>query len=441
MKTLAILKYEWIHFIRSPFKIAAVALFVLASLYGLHNASSLYHTQASEIKQIQSKAETSKAEVIAYYDNHQKGPEGRPWVDVTTPFWAMWYSNLHHFKTPSPLMVYGIGQSEQYGYYKKVTFTNSPYDADMAEEIANPERLQTGSLDFTFAIIYLLPLLLMICLYNVKGYEIDSGILPIIAVQAANTRPWIWIRISFYTVLAITILALLFVYGGMLTPVFYTHLNDVFSFFLWTLLYLSIWVIGFGVLIQFGFASTTNTLKMVGVWLLFTFIIPGAVHQWISMQYPVNLMTDFIDAQRDERDQLYALPDSIFQQKLNEKFPQILNSVIMNDSLNRTTAMNESSYALTNDLTKNSLESIEESYRQKNNAIKRSYWINPVTLFQNKFNSITKTHFDDYQNYRDEIQQLIDHQIEIMVLDIWNGIEVDKKTYLEYRSMLNANKK
>ena len=33
---------------------------------------------------------------------------------------------------------------------------SSPYDADMVEEIANPERLQTGHLDFTFVAILLI---------------------------------------------------------------------------------------------------------------------------------------------------------------------------------------------------------------------------------------------------------------------------------------------
>ena len=41
---------------------------------------------------------------------------------------------------------------------------------------------------------------------------------------------------------------------------------------------------------------------MVGVWLLFTFFIPAATQQWVTTTYPANLMTDLIDAQRDERE-------------------------------------------------------------------------------------------------------------------------------------------
>ena len=55
----------------------------------------------------------------------------------------------------------------------------------------------------------------------------------------------------------------------------------------------------------------------------------------------------------NERDKLYALSDSILQQKLNKKFPQILNGSVMKDSLKPSAALNESTYALTNDLNKN----------------------------------------------------------------------------------------
>lgn len=439
MRTSAVLKYEWIHFVRSPFKVVAVILFVLAAIYGLNNASDLYHTQSSEIESIETKAKESQNETIDYYDNNQKGPEGRPWVNVTEPFWAMWMTDTYHFKPPSPLIVFGVGQAEQFGYYKRVTFFSSPYDADMAEEIANPERLQTGYLDFVFSVIYLLPLLLMICLYNVKGTEVDTGIYPLISIQAIKTKQWLWTRIGFYLVLVTVVLISLLIYGGVLTNVFENNSSSFFTIFGWTLLYLIIWTLIFGLILQYGSFSIGNTLKMVGVWILFTFIIPGTVHQWISTEYPANLMTDFVDAQRDERSALQALPDSIVQQKLNELYPSILNSPAMKDSLKRQPALMDSYTVFYNQLNKKGIEPIEASFRQKNNAITRLHWINPVSYFQNKFNHLTKTHFDDYQNYRNEIQGMIDKQINVLVEDTWNNKIIDKKAYLNYINILNDN--
>ncbi|MEL6864071.1 MAG: hypothetical protein AAFP19_06620 [Bacteroidota bacterium] len=49
MKNLSLFFYEWKHFVRSPFKVVALLLFVLAGLYGLHNGANLYHEQMAQI--------------------------------------------------------------------------------------------------------------------------------------------------------------------------------------------------------------------------------------------------------------------------------------------------------------------------------------------------------------------------------------------------------
>ena len=173
MSGLSIFLYEWKHFVRSPFKVIALVLFVLAGAYGLHNGASLYKKQMAEIEEIQENIDKDRQEYVAYYDEGKPGPDDAPWVDMSEPFWAVWFSYIYHFKTPSSALVYSMGQAEQYGFYKRVTFLASPYDADMTKEIANPERLQVGTLDFAFSLLFLLPLLLLILLYNLKSAETE----------------------------------------------------------------------------------------------------------------------------------------------------------------------------------------------------------------------------------------------------------------------------
>jgi len=145
MRSLTIFLYEWKHFVGSPFKIVAVLLFIVASIYGLHNGADLYKKQNAEIERINKEAETKIETTLSYFDNNQKGPENKPWIDVTSPFWALWHTPTYQFKKPSPALVYNIGQTEQYGFYKVIGTSSSPYDADMTNEIANPERIQSGT--------------------------------------------------------------------------------------------------------------------------------------------------------------------------------------------------------------------------------------------------------------------------------------------------------
>ena len=439
MKRLNIFLYEAKHFIRNPFKIVALLLFALAGIYGLHNGASLYEKQQSEIEKINQKIEADRQDIINYYESDKPGPEDRPWVNLREPYWAIRHLSIHQFKEPSPAMVYSIGQAEQYGFYKKVTSGSSPYDADMAEEIANPERLQTGTLDFAFVILFLLPLVFLILVYNLKSYENEQGFLQLITVQSASKNRWLLLRITFYLVLTFVTIILLLVYGATLTGVF-TYQSSIFTeATILVLFYLLFWGLLYYLILQSGKSILGNTLQMVGVYLLFTFIIPATVHQWISIEKPTNLMTDFIDASRDKKQDLYNEPDSLLQAKLFKVFPEIKDSKIANDTLRNVKAMNRSISALTNQLMKESLEPIQKESEEKNEIIRSTYWYNPVVYFQNQLNKTAETHYHNYQQYRDKIQASIDHQIQIMVSDIYKDTKVNKKKYLNYINLLNRN--
>jgi len=435
MSALNIFLYEWKHFTRNPFKIVAVLLFIVAGIYGLHNGYKLYQNHTTEIEKIQEKIEPEKQKYLTQYEEGKLTDENRPWIDMSTPFWAIWNTPTYHLKTPSPAMVYSIGQAEQYGFYKRVTFWASPYDADMAEEIANPERLQTGTLDFAFVLLFLTPLLLLILLYNLKSAEAEQGFLPLIEVQTVSKNSWLLARTLFYVLLTALVIICLLVYGSVLTNAFNTAKDAFGQTLLYSLLYLIFWSVVYFFILKYGNSILGNTLQMVGIWLLFAFIIPAIVHQNISIAKPANLMTDFIEV-RDKQQDLYA-DDSLFQQKLIDLFPEIENSPVYQDSTKINFARNRSASALVNELKKESIQPIVEESQAKNDFIQATYWFNPITFFQNKLNSIAQTHYNDYQAYRNEIQALIDKRTAVLVKELWNEVKVDKEKYLEYDQELN----
>ena len=436
MKNLNIFLYEWKHFLRSPFKIVALLLFVLASIYGLHNGANLYEKQKAEIEKINQKAEEQKVKTLAYYDKGQKSPEDRPWVDFTTPFWAIWNVPTYAFKSPSPALVYSIGQAEQYGFYKQISVWASPYDTDMAEEIANPERLQTGTLDFAFVVLFLLPLLLLILTYNLKSAETEQGFLSLIYVQTTSKNAWLVSRMLFYVSVLLGVTFALIGYGAVLTHVLGNATNAFLQMLFYTFLYLAFWSIIYFFILQRGTSILGNTLQMIGVWLLFAFVIPATVHQTVSIAKPANLMTDLIDAKQDGSEKIFAQPDSVVEKQLFALFPSIKTSKITQDSTKKGMARNFSMSALVNDLMKSTISPIEQENEAKNAIIKQTYWFSPLTFFQNQFNAIAQTHYRDYAAYRADIQNRVDKRIGVLVLDVWNDAQVDKMKYLEYEKKL-----
>ena len=429
--------YELKHFGRQKFKVIATILFIIASFYGIENGNALYKEQLAEITKINATVIDSKKEILNMFDKGEKSPPNRPWVNINNPYWALWYVPNYAIKTPSPMMVFGKGQAEQYGYYKSINVWSSPYDVDMAEEIANPERLQLGALDFNFSVLYLTPLLLLILVYNVKGSEIQQGFINLVYVQSGSKTKWLLPRTIFYITITISILFLLMFYGALKTNVFELNTYSFFMLFIYSSFYIFLWGIAFFLIINSGTGITSNALKMASLWLVFTFVIPGAVHQWVSIKHPVSYMTDLIDAKRDDLDKAFDLPTDSLKTKLFEGYPSLINSPVAKDQSKINSVLNRSSSALANTVMKSAIEEIETNNQSKNKFIKASYWFNPVTFFQNKLNKITQNHYDDYLDYRKTIQKRIDKTIDTMVIELWNDVEVDKERFQEYYRDLN----
>ena len=423
---------EWKHFIRSPYKVIAISLFILASVYGIHNSVSLYQTQINEIAKIDETVTQKRQEFVnKHLAENQSTIQKNNSRDYSSPYWALRQFPLYHFKKPSPSMVFSIGQSEQYGFYKRITFNSSPYDNDLSEEIANPERLQIGTFDFSFALLFLLPLVLMILAFNIKSNEIEQGFMSLIEVQVTSRNSWIVARVGFYSFLVLLMSYGLILYGSFLMKSLQPIKTAIASMMLYTFFYILFWSTLFLFIIIKNKNLLSIILQMSFSFILFAFVTPGIVHQLLSINYPVNLMTDIIDV-RDQRQELYAQPHDVINSQLRIMYPQIENASIIDDSLKVKSALSQSIPALVNNIKKNNIDIVEEEIKSKIDFVNKFNILNPIVAFQNKINALSKSHYDNYKAYRNEIQFLIDKQINVLIEDIWSGRKVDESRYKEY---------
>lgn len=434
-KFIAILQYEFRHFVRSPFKIVSMILFIGATVYGLQNGYALLEQQNKEIEAIQVKNKESITEVIGWFDAGKKGPDDKPWIDVTAPMRAIWYAPASVAKAPSPYMPFSIGQAEQFGYYKRVTNWSSTFDSDLAEEIANPERLTVGTLDFGFVVLYLLPVLAIILLFNIGGMEKDLDFDRLIQVNHSSLRKWLLARFSFYFLLIIGMLLVLMLVYCMRT----NALSGTFiGLYALIVLYTLIWFIAFYFINLKGKGSSNQAIKMVSLWLLFCVIVPGSLHQIASLKYPGSYMTDYLDASRDESYKLYELSADTIKQRLMAIYPALNQTVYGKDTLTDEGITRNSISGLTNTLIKEAAVTVELSNENKNRFIRNTSWLNPVGWFQNRMNALCGTDYYAYRRFRNEIQSMIDKKVEILLQDSWNKETVDKKKFMEYINTFNV---
>ena len=427
---------ELIHLLRSPFKTTSILLFVIAIIFGSHNGYQLFKTHNKQIISISSKNTNSIEDMLLTYEGIENGTLEKPRRDPTIPYWAIWNVPSHAFKHPSPMMTFSLGQSEQYGYYKRVTNWSTTYDSDLAEEIANPERLAIGTLDFNFVFTYLSPILLIILLFNIGGLEKDLKFDNIIYSSKISKQGWILARFLFYYLLVIALIFVLTIPYALLAGVFENHTVQYVNFFLLILLYLVLWFTIFYFINLSGKGSSDQALKMISIWMVLCIIIPGTVHQITSLKYPTNYMTDHLDVSRELSNNIFNLPKDDLKKGLLEEYPFLQSTLHASDTSINVATINRSVSGLINSLNKNVSISIEFSSKKKNKFIKSFSKINPVTTFQNKINALAETDFYAYKDYRTRIQDMIDEKIELILEDTWNDVTVDKNRYAEYVKML-----
>ena len=430
--SIQIFRSEFVHLIRSPFKAISLLLFIFAVIYGCQNGLSHFEKQNIEINIIKSKNKESINKMILRYEAIENGTEEKPRRDPTSPYWAVWNTPSHAFKYPSPLMVFSLGQSEQYGYYKRVTNWSSRFDNDLAEEIANPERLAIGTLDFNFVFTYLSPILIVILLFNIGGLERDLKFDHLVYLQSISKGHWLLIRFSFYFISIVASLCILLLFYSFIVGVFDNDSSNFFGFLFTIVSYLLFWFIIFYFINYYGKGSSDHAVKMISVWLALCIVIPGMVHQVTSIVYPLNYMTDYLDVSREQRNEIFDLSSDSLELKLLDEFPWLNNTLYAADTTLNNGIVNRSVSGLVNVLNKNVSLRIENSNEDKNQFIKKLNPLNPITAFQNQLNALTHTDYYAYLRYRDYIQTIIDKKIELILKDSWNKVTVDKERYIEY---------
>lgn len=434
---IVIIQNEFRHFARSPFKTVSLILFIGAAVYGLQNGYGLFRKHNTKIAAIKTKNTESVQKIAGWFDEGKTSPDGRPWIDVSTPFWAIWNAPATAVKAPSALVPFTIGQAEQFGYYKQVSNWSSTFDSDLVEEIANPERLATGTLDFSFVVLYLFPVLLIVLLFNIGGLEKDLGFDRLIQVNTNSQKKWLLARFAFYFLTLIIVLLVLMLPYAILTGAFQNEFGTFIKLFSYIVLYLLLWFSVFYLINLSGKGSANQALKMVAVWLLFCIVLPGSIHQITSLKYPTSYMTDYINANRDETYKLWDLPTDSVRSRLLVLYPKLADTKHGKDTIADKDIIDNSSSGLVNELMKNTALSIENKNENKNRFIRSTYWINPVSFFQNKINTLADNDYYAYRQFRNNIQSMIDKKVNTLLFDCWNKEVVSKEKYLQYVENFN----
>ena len=432
---LSIFLFEFKHFSRNKAKLFSYIFFMLLCFFSIYNGFEVMHKQIDTIELIKENQELEFIRTFEWVED-KKVPDDKPWINIEDPYWAIRYTPSYVVKNPSPLFPLGIGQSEQFAFYKKVTRWSSTYDSDMVEEISNYERLINGNIDFSFLIIFLLPILLIILTYNIGGLERDLNFDKLISIQNNNMNRWLLYRVLFYLLLLIFSVDILIFGVGFFNNSYYNY-QSLLKLVLISNLYVFLFSVIFYFINKKTRASSAIAFKMISVWLLFCVIIPGSVHQYVSLKYPANYMIDFLDVNRKQTYEVFKLDNIDIYDILMEIHPELAETNKSQEQNLDHQLLRRSISSIINQMNIDAANEIELQNENKNNLIKFSYFFNPVSYVQNLWNSCTSNDYYAYREFRLNIEKSIISRNKLMVNELWKESKVDKDIYEEYVRVLS----
>lgn len=200
-----------------------------------------------------------------------------------TDFGGAAYSSFSlTWHTPSDAAFLAIGQRDVSPWMLRIRALALEGQIHEADNF-NPELSLTGRFDYAFVIAFLLPLFVIVLLYDLYSYERDAGRLPLLAATAASTRKF-WSVRAIVATLMILMAALipLWILGlsfGATTP---NLLNTTAV----VILAVACWSAVVMLLAFRKWSSAVIATSLMGLWILVALAIPLAGKVLIDQLVP-----------------------------------------------------------------------------------------------------------------------------------------------------------
>ncbi len=269
--------------------LASLVLAVVMASYAVFTGKLEVDEQRSEIETLVQETESDQRHVLS-----QQPDAGG----------AAYYVRHVTYHPPSELAFSALGSRGELPWQHRLSMLaleGQIYETDTG----NPELSRLGRLDFAFLTSVLLPLILILLLYDLDGRERRDGRYELLSATSASERNPLFVRAGARTLLlfAFSIMPFAVVALAVNAP-----LRQSLTVMLVVGLHLLFWlVICRLVAARFAQASTSATLLLAG-WLLFTIVVPAAARIVVESSVPVPAGGEILLAQREAVNDAWDLP-------------------------------------------------------------------------------------------------------------------------------------
>ncbi|WP_343691838.1 DUF3526 domain-containing protein [Chitinophaga sp.] len=298
----AIIKHEIRLLLRNKVLVYLFTIIFFMLLSSLWIGSSMYHKQLSTIQKIKdydTEITDSLRQRIARIElNHMVYP-GFIWDDPTFAYnTARNEGPQFAVKQPFPLQALSVGQSDIQPFYYKVNITRKQY-LTYDGEIENSFLQFIGNFDFSFVVIYLFPLLIIVFTYNVLSSEKEQGTWVLLKTSNQSLARLITFRIgiryvlfTFFFWLIVTMVLMILIGGQFFSTSNWWWMVACVS------LYFAYWFTLSLFVNSFSMGSAVNAMTLIFIWLFTGIIVPNILQIGLNKVYPIPSRIMMVNEER-----------------------------------------------------------------------------------------------------------------------------------------------
>jgi len=413
-------------------RLASMGVFLLCGIYAI--SSGVHHVQEwkQTLEELASRDSSQREQALNWFEAGVRGPANRNSIDVTQPRWADRYASAHAVMEPEPLAALAIGLSDIRSSWAVVSATRGaqPFRTSDPATLGNAEKLLSGNFDLAFVLAYLMPLLLLVLMFDVGSMERDLGILRTVRTQTASPRVWWLLRVSLPILVVATLVGVLLLLGGIWTGATASSFSLWGIFSLVSLGYVLLWGILFAAVLSAGSGSSSAALWMVGLWIGFCVLVPAAVRQVVGSQFPNLYASELTTVLRAERYEILLGNVADYRTEFYSTRPQISPPT---QALNRALAssvdrmIREAAFLAKVEEVSSEVFQREEA---RESAVARFGWINPAYLFQSTLCALSGTESANFREHRKSVLAAVRERMESLIDAQWKMKPISKDEFV-----------
>jgi ABC-2 type transport system permease protein len=393
-----VLRAESRQLLRSAILPVLLGIFFVSAVIALLYGRNVSLAQRATLDSLQADYRQQYAKLYGQLQADTSTPKGK--MDrITATYPAVvdfrLHRSVHH--QPGAFSLLSIGISDIARYYYPISVKGGYVPAE--EKVNNPEHLLAGNFDVAFLFIYLLPLIAICLSYNLLSQEKEQGTLSLLLVQHGSLSGILLIRLLVRYLILIAGIVVISIAGLLLAPAGSSSAWQELPAWLGICsAYLAFWMALIWFILSWNAPAAVNLISMLAAWLLLLVVIPAGCRFMINRSYADHTAGN-ASVQREIEWDTWDLAQKQLLDSFYAAYPQYRNRQAY-DTGGTSSRRAMAYYELVARRMQRVIEVQTATQQENMQAVKASYYYNPVVYAQALLNSIARTDVGDYDYFR-----------------------------------------